>query len=348
LAEVFALNWNGLHLVRGIAVVVLLHALLTSLSTRDQELYGLSLSFGLLFTGVSDPGGDYWDRLKGMAAVGVIGALLTYLGFGIGAAGWGLVLAAAFVVTSLASLAVTFGLHRFVAGILLNIWFLVAVSMPAAFALDHVKTHPWAQTLAWAAGSAIWIAFTFALWLARGRKAHAAPIAELPGDTSKTKLTRPMVLFALLRAVAVSGAVALAFGLHEPDADWMPIAALVAMKPSLRQSTMVAVQRLIGTTLGAGLAALFLLTVKSKQALQDIIQLFAGLGIAIRFVNYVFYTAAIAAAVLIASDVPHPSNLSTESRRIVFTFVGVGIAVLVMFLADLLQKRANASAAQTT
>jgi uncharacterized membrane protein YgaE (UPF0421/DUF939 family) len=105
---------------------------------------------------------------------------------------------------------------------------------------------------------------------------------------------------------------------------------------------------LIGTTLGAGLAALFLLTVKSKQALQDIIQLFAGLGIAIRFVNYVFYTAAIAAAVLIASDVPHPSNLSTESRRIVFTFVGVGIAVLVMFLADLLQKRANASAAQTT
>jgi len=37
--------------------------------------------------------------------------------------------------------------------------------------------------------------------------------------------------------------VAIAFGLHLPDADWMPIATLVAMQPSLQQSALVTAQR---------------------------------------------------------------------------------------------------------
>ena len=46
-------------------------------------------------------------------------------------------------------------------------------------------------------------------------------------------------------------------------------------------------------------------------------------------------------------DLPHPSNLTDEGRRILFTFVGVGIAVVVMFLADLLQKRTAKAAPQS-
>ncbi len=45
-----------------------------------------------------------------------------------------------------------------------------------------------------------------------------------------------------------------------------------------------------------------------------------------------------AAAILIAMDVPNPSNLADEGWRILFTFAGVGIAVIVMFVADRLQK----------
>jgi hypothetical protein len=45
------------------------------------------------------------------------------------------------------------------------------------------------------------------------------------------------------------------------------------------------------------------------------------------------------------ADVPHPSSLTDEGRRILFTFASVGIAVIVMFLAGLLQKRAAAKAA---
>lgn len=56
----------------------------------------------------------------------------------------------------------------------------------------------------------------------------------------------------------------------------------------------------------------------------------------------------VAALVLIAMDVPNPANRGNEERRVLFTFVGVGIAVLVMVLANLFQKRASTATPQAT
>jgi hypothetical protein len=92
-----------------------------------------------------------------------------------------------------------------------------------------------------------------------------------------------VILFALLRAVALPISVAIAFGLQVPNANWMPIATIVAMKPSLQQSALVAEQRVAGT---------------------------------IRAMNYALYVAASAAVVLIAADLPNRSNLTAEGRRI--------------------------------
>ena len=50
---------------------------------------------------------------------------------------------------------------------------------------------------------------------------------------------------------------------------------------------------------------------------------------------------------LIAADMPHPSNLADEGRRVLFTFVGVAIAVVVLLLAGLLAKRAAKTAPQS-
>jgi uncharacterized membrane protein YgaE (UPF0421/DUF939 family) len=118
----------------------------------------------------------------------------------------------------------------------------------------------------------------------------------------------------------------------------MPVATPVAMKPSLQQSALIAEQRLAGAILGAAVAALFLLTVDSKTGLEVVIVILGTLAGSIRAVNYALYCAAVAGAVLIALDVPHPSNLADEARRVLFTFIGVGIAVVVMFLANLVQK----------
>jgi hypothetical protein len=243
MAKVFELDWKGLNLPRAVAVVVVLGVVVIVLEVIDQQKYVITVVFAVLFVGVSDPGGDFGNRSARMGVFAVIGALLTVLGFGVGGGGWGLVVLAAFVITLLCGLAVKFGAHRFVGGLLLNICFLIAITLPVEYKLDRVSTHAWSQALAWLAGCVLWIVFVGVVWLARGRIPRPAPFPEIPGDISPRKLTRPIVLFALIaRSIAI--AVAIPFGLHLPEADWMPIATIAAMAPSLAQSTLVAEQRL--------------------------------------------------------------------------------------------------------
>jgi uncharacterized membrane protein YccC len=190
---------------------------------------------------------------------------------------------------------------------------------------------------------------TFFGWLIRGREDRPQPVAELPGDTSRRKLTRPLIMFALIRAIAIAGAVALAFGLNLSHGYWLPIAAIVAMKASLDQSTLVAAQRLAGAVIGAAAAALLLLLIPASEHGLRLFAVERGLevvalvllmhGAAIRFANYALYCGAIAAGVLILVDLPQPSSYSAEGYRVLWTLCGVGIGVLVMLLAGLLAKR---------
>ena len=46
-----------------------------------------------------------------------------------------------------------------------------------------------------------------------------------------------------------------------------------------------------------------------------------------------------AAGVLIAVDLPNPGNYSAEGDRVLYTLIGVAIAVIVMLLGNLLAKR---------
>ncbi len=77
-----------------------------------------------------------------------------------------------------------------------------------------------------------------------------------------------------------------------------------------------------------------MLVVHDKVALEATIILLAAIGASIHGANYAYYTAAIASAALIAADIPHPTDYAAEGRRVLFTFIGVGIGVLVMFVAD--------------
>jgi uncharacterized membrane protein YccC len=155
-------------------------------------------------------------------------------------------------------------------------------------------------------------------------------------------------MFAVIRALVIAGTVALAFGLNLSHGYWMPIAAMVAMKPSLQQATLIAVQRLVGALIGAAAAALLLLIPANETGLRlftidrglEVVALVLLMhGAAIRFWNYTLYGAAIAAGVLILVDLPQPSNYSAEGYRVLWTLCGVAIGVLVMLLAGLLARR---------
>jgi hypothetical protein len=359
LSKVFELNPAGLNWPRGVLILGLMLVPLIVFLAIGHEEYLLSALFGVLFAAVADPGGSFGSRASRVALFALVGAALTALAFGIGGDAWGWLVLAAFAVTLLAGLAVMLGAHRFVTALLLNIWFIIALG--AAFGFHQFNlTHPhaqitsytWAQVLAWAGGAALWIAVAFIAWLVSGRHDRPQTIAELPGDTSRHELTRPVIMFAVIRAVVIAGTAALAFGLNLSHGSWMPIAAIVAMKPSLEQTTLVAVQRLAGALIGAAAAVLLLLIPASEHGLRllavtnglaFVALVFFMLGAAIRFWNYALYCAAIAAGVLLLLDLPQPSNYGAEGYRVLWTLCGVGVAVVVMLLAGLLAKRAPAA-----
>jgi hypothetical protein len=358
LSKVFELNPAGLNWPRAVLFLDVALVPLVVFWAIGHEEYLLSALFGVLFAWLADPGGGFGYRASHIAVFALIGAALTALGFGIGGDAWGWLVLAAFAVTLVAGLAVTFGVHRFVTALLLNLWFVVTLGL--AFSFHHharITSYTWAQVLAWAGGSALWIAVTFIAWLVRGRQDRPRPVAELPGDTSRRKLTRPLITFAVIRALVIAGTVALAFGLNLSHGYWMPIAAIAAMKPSLQQATLVAVQRLAGALIGAVAAALLLLIPASEHGLRlfaierglEVVALVLLMhGAAIRFWNYALYGGAIAAGVLILVDLPQPSNYAAEGYRVLWTLCGAGIGVLVMLLAGLLAKRTAKASPQPT
>lgn len=94
-----------------------------------HEQYLLSAVFGAVLSVLADPGGGYGRRVSRLAGYAAIGAGLTALAFAIGGTGWGCLVLAAFGVTLMAGLAVVFGMHRFVAALLLNVWFVIALGL---------------------------------------------------------------------------------------------------------------------------------------------------------------------------------------------------------------------------
>jgi len=347
-SKLFVVDRKGINLPRGLVATAVLLVPFVVLAVWGDEKYWLSVSFGALFVGLSDPGGPYAMRLKTMAAVGLIGTVLTALGFGIGGGPWAIVLVVAVALTFLSGLAIRFGAHTYTAALMLLSWFLVAISVPAGEHLTPAHSGWWQQALAWLIGSAAWIAITAIGWLARGRTSHATNFPEIPADAGETALTRPVILFSLIRAVAIGIAVAIAFGLHLPNADWMPIATLVAMKTTLGQAALASEQRIAGALIGALVATAFLLTVDGVHALEVVIVVAAAFAATFRAANYALYCAAVATVVLIAEDIPNPSNLATEGRRVLFTFLGLGIGIVVLLLAGLLQRRTAKAAPAAT
>jgi hypothetical protein len=349
LSKVFELNPAGLNWPRAVMILDVVLVPLVVFWAIGHEEYLISAVFGVLFAALADPGGGYWQRAFRIFVFGAIGAGLTALAFGIGGDAWGWLVLATFAVTLVAGLAATFGVHRFVAALLLNIWFIIALVVAFDFHHHtHITQYTWAQTVAWAGGSVLWIVVTFIAWLVLGRHDQQQPIAEMPGDTSRRKLTPPLITFAVLRALVMAGTIAISFGLTSASHGyWMAIAAIVAMKPSLEQSTLIGVQRVAGALIGGVVAGLLLLipanvhgqhlsAIKHGFAVVALVLLIHGVGT--RFYNYAIYYSAISAGVLLLIALPEPTNYGDEGYRLLWTLCGVAIGVFVMLLAGLLGK----------
>lgn len=85
---VFKLNPKGFNLRRGISNGLVMLLPLVVLGALGQGKYFISVAMAALFTGLCDPGGKYSYRAPRLAVMAVAGALLTALGYWLGAAAW--------------------------------------------------------------------------------------------------------------------------------------------------------------------------------------------------------------------------------------------------------------------
>jgi uncharacterized membrane protein YccC len=247
-----------------------------------------------------------------------------------------------FAVTLLCGLSLKFGPAIFTAAVLLNAWFLVAISVPE-YAHHDAASSGWPQqTLAWLAGAAVWMAIVLIGWLVRGGKARALHFPASTENPSEA-LSRPAVLYIVSRAAAISIPVAIAWGLQLPNADWMPMAAFVTMKTSLGQSTLRAEQRIAGTLIGALIATVFLLTVDNSAVLGIVILVAATLAASFYAANYAIYVVGLVSGVLMSTVLADPADAAV-AQRVLYTCIGVGIGVGATLLADRIQKHAPKTA----
>ena len=343
IASLFTLKRDQFHAVRGLIGAAVVFVPLIALKAVGHEELWLSFSFGALFTYQCDLAAlnqAYATRVRWSAAFVLVGMLLTALGYLLGGAGWVLVALAVFVSTLLSYLAAAYGPHGAVAGVLLNIWFLIVLSTTAALGEPPAQTWSRAgpQVLAWLAGGVLWLPLSWA-WL----RLQRAPQPSLPPPAQTKALgrvSRPQATFAGLAALAVALATAVAWAFDIRNADWMPVAAIVAMKPSLEASVYVGGQRVAGTLVGAVLAAILLTIVDDRTLLIVLIVVLATVGGMVHDVSYALYCACISTEVLISLGLPHPGSLADNWQRVAWTLAGVAIALAVTYLADMAHKRA--------
>ena len=175
-------------------------------------------------------------------------------------------------------------------------------------------------------------------WLVRRGKARPLHFPASTENASEA-LSRPPVLYIVSRAVAISIPVAIAWGLHLPNADWMPMAAFVTMKTS-RAIHPEAGQRIAGTLIGALIATVFLLTVDNSAVLGIVILVAATLAASFYAANYAIYVVGLVTGVLMSTVLADPADAAV-AQRVLCTFIGLGIGVGATLLADRIQKHAS-------
>jgi hypothetical protein len=315
IGSLFTFDSKQLNLFEGVINTLIVIAPLLLLGAFGHAELWLSFSFGALYTRLARVAAlreaPTTARVGWSMAFVLVGTLLTALGYILGGAFWPVVVLAVLISTFLSYLLSAYGQRGAVAGVLLNVWFLVALSV--TFGLDKPPADTWPlagpQALAWLAGGLFWL-LVAAVWRMFLKPPPQADSPTSGPNAPAVHLSRPLVSFAGLAAVAIALATAVAWSFHIPNADWMPVSAVVAMKPRFDASARAAAQRVAGALLGAILAATLLTVVHDQSILILLIVVLAVFGDTIHDASYAFYCLCISTAVLIAMGLPHPGNLA--------------------------------------
>jgi uncharacterized membrane protein YccC len=189
------------------------------------------------------------------------------------------------------------------------------------------------------------------LWhfFAPARTTYSEPGIHTPGWQRRAivkNLTFRSSTFRYALLLALTGFVAqgIAQWLHFPNAYWIPMTALIIMKPDLLLTNVRSIARLGGTLVGAGLATLIATTLRPDGIwLSLLIVVSMYLAYALQNVNYALYAIPLTAYIVFILAVARTPEASTAEHRVIATAIAGVVAMLIhtLYVREELQRLAR-------
>jgi uncharacterized membrane protein YccC len=160
-----------------------------------------------------------------------------------------------------------------------------------------------------------------------------APDVEVPRTTVRSALAPDSALLrhAARMAVTVCIAAAIAAKLGIVRASWITVAVVIVLQPDSGATVRRAVQRVLGTIVGAGAAALLVPVLRSPTLVGVTLFPLSALALAVRPLNYGLFTMLVTPVFLLMAEVLS-GDWHLAGTRVINTIIGGGLA----FAAQLL------------
>jgi len=337
--EILSVDWEQVRFKRAFSGLVVILIALTFISVVATVV--LIVVIAALFNIAAASDGPMRERWKAMAQFTVLGAIIGGLAFwsienAVGAA------AVLGVVAYVATLFAALGPRSARAGLFLTLWAVLAMMIGTA------ETPPLVVSAAFIMGGIVAIAITAArLGVSAEDDADDAD-AEIGEADSADLVPQGSVLarlrwatqgamgeFAVLRAFAVIVATILGFWLFPDYAFWAAITVIIVVKPSSSQTASIAVQRTLGTAIGALIAVAAVQLFPGSE-----VYAVAGFAVSAFFMlafmnaNYTLFAVFLTSTLVFSFRMVQADAFDGGIERLLATFLGASIAFGTVVLAD--------------
>jgi hypothetical protein len=181
------------------------------------------------------------------------------------------------------------------------------------------------------------------------RTTYSDPAMHTPGWQRRAimaNLTFQSATFRYALLLALTGLVAQAIAelVHFQNAYWIPMTALIIMKPDLLLTNARAIARLGGTLVGAALATLVAMTLRPDGIwLSVLIIVSIYLAYALQNVNYALYAVPLTSYIAFILAVGRTPEVSTAEHRVIATAIAGAVAMLIhaLYVRDELRRVAR-------
>jgi hypothetical protein len=339
--HIVAVDWEQVRFRRALSGLVAILVALAFIGVVETVV--LIVIMATLFNIAAANDGPMERRWRAMAQFSVSGAVAGGLAFWSidNASGTALVLG---VVTYLATLIAALGQRQARAGLFLTLWVVIAMI------IGTTETSPLIVSIAFIIGGGVAIAITALRLRITGEDPAddaSASVGEVdPNDVApvgsvatrlKWASRTSMGAFAVVRAFAVVVATLVGFWLFPDYAFWATITVIIVVKPSASQTASIAMERTLGTALGALVAVMTVQLFPGNQVYAAFgFMVSAFFMVAFMNANYTLFAAFLTSTLVFALRMGQADAFDGGIERVGATLAGAVISLVTVGIGHLL------------